>query len=480
MRKNSCFIGFLGALTITACERKEERPNILFIYADDLGYMDLACYGSEFYETPNIDKLAEQGVLFTDAYMTPVCSPSRNSLMTGKHSVRNGLTDWLGSPGPEQALNNPNWSRKMLPAPSSDRLEMEEVTIADLFKQAGYRTFFAGKWHLGPEGYWPEDQGFDINKGGYSTGTPRGVNGYFSPYNNPRLSDGEPGEELPMRLAVETTKFLESYDGKPFFAMLSFYLPHVPLAAPDFLIQKYEKKREDNPVEPKYAFENGQRVRQYQDHPVYAGMIEWLDTAFGVVLDKLDELGLADNTIVVFSSDNGGLSITDGWPTSNYPLRGGKGWLYEGGIRVPLIIRDPFINRAGSVVQTPVMAYDFLPAFMDMAGLIQHIPDDLDGESFYPALKGHEMGKRALYWHYPHYGNQGGWPGGIIRYGDYKLIHLFENDKFELYDLADDIGENINLVEKRPEVADKLIGKLKAWQQDNDVLMPVPNPNYNP
>ncbi len=322
----------LAALPAIASARPPGPPNVVFFLVDDLGWRDLGCYGSTFYETPNIDRLAATGMKFTQAYAAcPVCSPTRASILTGKYPQRTGITDYISV----NRSNQPEkWPRrtKLLPAPYADRLPLSETTLAEALKHAGYATFFAGKWHLGPQGYYPEDQGFDINKGGCEWGAPSGGKRYFSPYGNPKLADGPPGEHLPARLAAETAAFISAHRDQPFLAYLSFYSVHVPLMARDDLLKKYEAKANKLQLAgPEWGTEGKQKVRLVQNLPVYAAMVEAMDQAVGTVLHKLDELGLADNTIVIFMSDNGGLATSEGHPTSNLPLRAGKGWLYEGG-----------------------------------------------------------------------------------------------------------------------------------------------------
>ena len=375
-----------SALLFSPSLRGAAPPNIVFFLVDDLGQRDLGCYGSTFYETPNLDQLAKDGMLFTDAYAAcPVCSPTRASVMTGQWPQRTGITDYIGAPTePEK------WKRntKLLPAPYSDRLSLDTPTLAKAMKAAGYATFFAGKWHLGPEGWWPENQGFDINKGGIDRGGPYGGNKYFSPYGNPRLSDGPEGEHLPDRLATETAEFIEANREKPFFAYYSFYDVHTPLMAREDLKKKYEEKRERLGLAPKWGQEGEREVRLVQEDAVYAAMVEAMDLAVGKVLGKLDELGLRENTLVVFTSDNGGLSTSEGSPTSNLPLRGGKGWLYDGGIRTPLLVRWPAVVKPGSVTDTPVSSPDFLPTLLEAVGAKPEAGQVLDGLSFVPVLKG--------------------------------------------------------------------------------------------
>jgi arylsulfatase A-like enzyme len=453
-------------------------PNIVFILADDLGQRDLGCYGSTFYETPNLDRLAVQGARFTDAYAAcPVCSPTRASLMTGQWPQRTGVTDYIGAPfKPEQ------WKRntKSLPAPYRDRLSLDAPTLAKALKNAGYATFFAGKWHLGPEGWWPENQGFDVNRGGIDRGGPYGGNKYFSPYGNPRLTDGPDGEHLPDRLATETSKFMEANQDRPFFAYLSFYSVHTPLMARDDLRGKYEEKRQRLGLTEEWGREHERDVRLVQEHAVYAGMIEAMDLAVGKVLAKLDELGLRENTLVIFTSDNGGLSTSEGWPTSNLPLRGGKGWIYEGGIREPLLVRWPAVVKPGSVVRTPVSSPDFFPTFLEVTGAKPQPGQVLDGLSLMPVFAGGDLPERALFWHYPHYGNQGGAPSAAIRRGDWKLIEWLEDQRVELFNVSTDIGEQTDRSKERPDLTDKLRGELRALQKTVGAKFPSPNPNYDP
>jgi arylsulfatase A-like enzyme len=453
------------------------RPNIVFFLADDLGQRDLGCYGSAFYETPNLDRLAKDGVKFTDAYAAcPVCSPTRASIMTGQWPQRTGVTDYIGA-----ARTPREWKRntKLLPAPYTDRLALDAPTLAKAMKAAGYATFFAGKWHLGPEGWWPEKQGFDINMGGIDKGGPYGGKKYFSPYGNPRLPDGPDGEHLPDRLAAETAKFMEANKDRPFFAFYSFYDVHTPLMAREDLRKKYEEKRARLGLAEKWGREHERDVRLDQDHAVYAAMVEAMDLAVGKVLAKLDELGLRENTLVIFTSDNGGLSTSEGWPTSNRPLRGGKGWMYEGGIREPLLMRWPGVVKPGSVIGAPVSSPDFFPTLLEAAGAKPQPGQTLDGASLVPLLKGGSLPESAIFWHYPHYGNQGGAPSAAVRRGDWKLIEWFEDGRVELFNLAQDIGEQNNLAEKESKRAAQLRAELAAWQKQVGAKLPTPNPHYD-
>lgn len=458
---------------------KKPKPtmNFLFILTDDLGWRDLGCYGSTFYETPHLDKLAAEGMRFTEAYVaSPVCSPTRVSIMTGKHPVRLGTTDWFGAPQPETVHLHPTRHKPLLPAPYVDQMPLSEITLAESLKKAGYTTFFAGKWHLGGNGYYPEDQGFDTNKGGYEKGSPAS---YFSPYNNPKLPDGPEGEHLPDRLATESIQFLDGQGTKPFFLFLSFYSPHTPLQGRPDLVAKYEAKAAHWPLTgPEFGKEGDHAVRQVQRHAVYAAMVEAMDQAVGKVLRRLEELGLQDTTTVLFTSDNGGLSTAEGAPTSNVPLRAGKGWLYEGGIRVPLIVRSPAVRERGSVCRHPIFSTDYYPTVLSLAGLPAQPAQHCDGVNFAPLLRNECLpDDRPLYWHYPHYGNQGAFPGAAIRLGYYKLIEFFETGKTELYNLKEDLSERYNRADEIPNYNETLLAMLHAWQKEMGARFPTPNPN---
>ena len=464
----SLSIAALLCCAIPFVHAEDRPPNIVFILVDDLGWTDLGCYGSTFYDTPNIDRLAASGLRFTDAYAAcPVCSPTRASIMTGKYPARMNTTDYFGAPQPEE------WNREtpMLPAPYVEQLPLEETTLAELLKQKNYATFFAGKWHLGPEGFWPEDQGFDVNKGGITRGGPYGGDKYFSPYGNERLEDGPDGEHLPDRLALETVTFMEQHKDEPFLAYLSFYSVHTPLISREDLRAKYEAKRATLPEQEIWGQEGERQVRLVQEHAVYGGMVEAMDLAVGTVLDGLERLGLDDNTVVFFTSDNGGLSTSEGHPTSNLPLRAGKGWLYEGGIREPLIVRWPGVTKPGAVTDQTMSSIDYYPTIASMTGIES---GDLDGVDLTTFLaEGTPVPERPLFWHYPHYGNQGGSPGAAIRLGPWKLIQFFHDQSTELYNLESDVGETNNLAETEPEIRDDLLNRLHEWQQQVDARFPT-------
>ncbi|MCH2590103.1 MAG: sulfatase [Planctomycetales bacterium] len=470
-------------LLVPRVSSASERTNVVFFLVDDLGWTDLGCFGSSFYDTPHVDGLARSGMKFTNAYAAcPVCSPTRASILTGKYPSRTGITDYINAGGGNQPGK---WRRntKLLPAAYKDRMAHKEVTLAEALKEAGYATFFAGKWHLGPEGFWPESQGFDVNRGGITRGGPYGGKKYFSPYGNPRLKDGPPGEHLPARLANETVKFIETNREKPFLAYLSFYSVHTPLIARKDLRQKYlakRKKLDAAAVAGEFSKrEHRRRVRTLQAHAVYAGMIEAMDQAVGTVLSGLKRLGLEKNTAVFFMSDNGGLSTSEGHPTSNLPLRGGKGWMYEGGIREPMIVRWPGVTAAGSVCKQVVTSTDFYPTILEITGLKARPAQHRDGVSFVSLLKGKTRKRGPLLWHYPHYGNQGGAPAGAVREGRWKLIEWYEDKRVELFDLESDIGENRDLAEGQPERVRAMRATLHRMLKETGAVMPARNERFD-
>jgi arylsulfatase A-like enzyme len=467
------------------------KPNVIFILLDDYGYTDLGCYGSKFYETLNIDRLAKNGVRFTDAYAScPVSSPTRASIMTGRYPVNTGITDWI--PG-RQATNSGSPADKLIALPFNLNLKLEEVTIAEVLKKNGYTTMISGKWHLGEtEEYWPENQGFDINKGGFSKGSPvrnKEANGYFSPYGNPRLEDGPVGEYLTDRLTDEAIKFIEKSVGTPFFLYLPYYAVHNPMQAKEEHIKKFTAKAETMGlagIEPftrdkewiKPSMSDNYKERIVQSNPIYAAMIYSVDENIGRLIMKLEELKLNENTIIIFTSDNGGLATSEGSPTCNAPLRAGKGWLYEGGIRVPLIIRYPGKSKPGTIVKTPVCSIDFFPTIIEMTG---SSGDNYktDGISFVSLFKKDRMAERPLFWHYPHYSNQGVEPGSAVRLGRYKLIDNFERERQELYDLENDVSETNDISSVNPEITKGLFKLLNDWRKATNAKMMEPNPKWN-
>ncbi|MBC8351554.1 MAG: sulfatase [Planctomycetes bacterium] len=474
MRISTLTVLAFASLCLASEAIEAKPPNFVFILVDDLGYMDIGANNADtFYETPNVDRLASEGMRFTNGYAAnPVCSPTRYSIMTGKYPSRVDATNFFSGAR----------AGRFRPAVLHDRMPLEEVTIAEALKAQGYATQFAGKWHLGPnEDFWPEKQGFDFNRGGFSRGGPYGGKKYFSPYGNPRLSDGPDGEHLPDRLATETTNFIEAHKDQPFFAYLAFYSVHTPLIGRPDLVEKYKAKAERlgligkpefAPEEQVLPVEQKRQVRTLQKHAVYAAMVEAMDQAVGKVLAKLKELKLDDSTVVCFTSDNGGLSTSEGSPTSNLPLRGGKGWLYEGGIREPFVIKWPGTTKANSRCDVPVVSTDFYPTMLEMADLPAKPDQHQDGLSLAPLLKQNGRIERdAIYWHYPHYANQGGFPGGAIRVGDFKLLERYEDGRVHLYNLKDDIGERNDLAAMMPDRVDQMRKSLHTWYKDVDAKM---------
>ncbi|MEP0710394.1 MAG: sulfatase [Algoriphagus sp.] len=458
--------------------QSSERPNILFILVDDLGYHDLSVTGSTFYETPHIDALAAVSYQFSQGYSaSPVCSPARASIMTGVTPAIHHITDWIGAPEGE-AWRKYERHTKLLPPTYDHALASSYVTLPEALRNSGYETFFAGKWHLGGEGSYPEDHGFDTNIGGHSSGSPNG--GYFAPYQNPKMEQGPNGENLSMRLASETAKFIESEHQKPFFAMLSFYAVHGPIQTTEEKWEKYRvKATADGLADHAYTMERRMPIRQVQDNPIYAGLVEAMDEAVGVVVEALKKKGLDDNTIIVFTSDHGGVASGDNFSTSNLPLRGGKGYQWEGGLRVPYFIKVPGQKEMISLA-VPASGIDFYPTLLDLAGVEPPAAQLMEGVSLAPAMDGQPLGERTLYWHYPHYGNQGGDPSSIIREGDWKLIYYWEDDSVELYDLATDPGEQQNLASANQPMVKLLSEKLSNWLAETNANRPITDPEYDP
>ncbi len=465
----SFFVVLIGMISPRITFGEEIPPNIIIILADDMGYSDLSCYGSKYHRTPHIDQFAKQGMRFTQGYAScPVCSPSRAGLLTGHYPARIHLTDWL--PGrtdrPAQALNRPIIVQ---------HLPEKEVTLAEALKKAGYVTGHIGKWHLGNPGSYPEDHGFDLNIGGTMNGSP--PHRYFSPYGTkknilPNLENAPANEYITDRLNQEAIRFIEKNQKKPFFLYLAHFAVHIPLNARKELIAKYKPGKPGS-----------------QGNPIYAAMMENLDGGIGKVLQRLDELKLAENTIVIFTSDNGGLNVLEGPDTpstSNAPLREGKGYLYEGGIREPFIFRWPKVIPANSVCNTPICNLDLFPTLLVAAEAItpEKANTISDGVNILPLLQNGDSAQKSqsrdFFWHYPHYSNQGGKPGCAIRSGDYKLIEFFEDQRRELFDLKNDPGEIRNLSEEKPELVKELTAKLQNWRKSIGAQEMTPNPNYLP
>ena len=463
-------LAYLEFTTLDGCAALETaaQPNFVVFLVDDLGFMDIGANNPDcFYETPNIDRLAKSGIRFTNGYAAnPVCSPTRYSLMTGKYPTRVQATNFFSG----------RRSGKFKPAPLADNMPLDEITVAQALKTKGYSTFFAGKWHLGEsEEYYPQNRGFDINIGGYKRGGPYSGKRYFAPFNNPQMKVESPaGEHLPARLARDTSQFIADNKDNPFLAYLSFYSVHTPLMGRPDLVEKYKLKAakingeefaDEEQVFPSRP-PKPRNVRILQKHAVYAAMVEAMDQAVGNVLQQLEDSNVADNTVVVFTSDNGGLSTSEGSPTSNLPLRGGKGWVYEGGIREPWIVRYPGKTKAGSTSDELICSIDLFPTIAAAADIaVQH---EIDGIDIMPALQGQTLDRDALYWHYPHYSNQGGIPGGAIRIGDFKLFERYEDGRVQLFDLKNDIGERNDLAEKMPGKVQEMRRRLHAWYKTVD------------
>lgn len=465
------------------CNKKDKtqskKPNILFILVDDLGYHDLGVTGSKFYETPNVNQLANQSVLFTQGYASSrVCSPSRASIMTGKFTARHGITDFIGAKVGEN-WREKNRFDKMLPAAYIESLPKEDTVVAEAFKNNGYNTFFAGKWHLGGEGSHPEDHGFKTNKGGYYRGAPG--SGFFAPWKNPNLKSKYKGENLTIRLAEETANFINQQKDSTFFAFLSFYAVHAPIQTKETKWKKYRNKADSlGLANSAYKMERVLPIRQVQDNPIYGGLVETMDDAVGIVLKALKENGLDKNTIVIFTSDNGGVASGDNFSTSNLPLRGGKGYQWEGGIREPFFIKVPWLESKGVETDFPVIHTDFYPTLLDLAGIPLKPKQHIDGISLKPILEGKTLDvNRALYWHYPHYGNQGGEPSSIIQFEGWKLIHYWEDDREELFKLPSTEKDELNVIKKYPEMATKLSNQLMTWLTDVNAKYPEKDKEFD-
>ncbi len=460
------FITSLGVLSSPIfAQEPSSPPNYLVIVVDDLGYADIGANNPNcFYETPHLDAFADTAMRFTNGYAAnPVCSPTRYSLITGKYPSRVDATNFFGG----------NRSVTFRPAKVVPHMPLEEITLPQMLKKKDYATFFAGKWHLGPtEEYFPHNRGFDINIGGYHAGGPYTGKRYFAPYKNPQIKkEGPQGEHLPARLAQETSDFIEANKEGPFLAYLSFYSVHTPLIGRPDLVKKYQEKAssiagEEFGEEEQVDGGKPRKVRILQKHAVYGAMVEAMDEAIGSVLNQLDKSGVTDNTIVIFTSDNGGLSTSEGSPTSNLPLRGGKGWIYEGGIRVPWLIRAPGVTKAGSINHTPICSIDLFPTIAASSEI--EVTHEVDGLNLMQTLKGNPLPQRSLYWHYPHYSNQGGIPGGVIREGDLKLVERYEDGRVHLYNLKDDLGEQNDLAEKHPQEVAQMRARLHQWYQKVD------------
>lgn len=505
----------LGNVALGA--ENNRKPNIVFFLVDDLGWSDVGCNGSPFYDTPNIDQLAAEGVRFTDGYAAcHVCSPTRASILTGKYPATLNLTDWLNGRGnkPFQALLNPD---------KAMNLDQKETTLAEVLRESGYATALFGKWHLG-RGTSPTEHGFDLHVP-HSVNSNLGRRGFYNPKKIPGL-DG--GDYVTDRLAELAAQYIEENKDKPFLLYMSHFSVHDPIHGRPDLVEKYKKKLagmhpqpgpdyilEGNPDSPTYptraeldellklpeyadtykSYPNDiVKVKQKQDNVQFAGMVESVDQSLGTLVAKLKEHGIDDNTIIFFMSDNGGMSAMNGTPTravpkerldsvastSNLPLRGAKGWLYEGGIRVPLIVKWPHHGKRGTVCGEPVISTDFFPTILEMIG-VENKAKDIDGKSITRLVRGEEMDRGPIYWHFPHYSNHGMQsPGGAVRDGDYKLLEYFENGTVQLFNLVDDLGEQNDLSKIETQKAKELKAKLHQWRKVVDAQMMKPNPDYDP
>lgn len=450
-------------------------PNVIVVLVDDLGWMDLGCQGSDFYRTPNIDRLAATGMRFTDGYAScAVCSPTRAALMTGRSPARLGITDWIRAEFQLSARQWPNIrdrfgyhrtgsaDRDLLTPVNELQLPHSEITLAELLKPIGYASAFIGKWHLGGRGHLPVDQGFDENYGGWDYGQPPS---YFDPFVElprlpmgiPTLAPRQPGEYLTDREADEAVRFIERNKDRPFLLYLSHYAVHTPIQAKKDLIARYEALRDG----------------QGQDDPVYAAMVHSVDDAMGRLLETLDRTGLTDRTLIVFTGDNGGLD-RQGRPTENAPLRSGKGYAYEGGLRTPWIVRWPGVTKAGTVSREPIASIDLLPTIAAAVGTRPPADRAIDGIDLGPALQGGKLPGRALVWHFPHYRHGPGHdPYSVIRQGDLKLIRFYDPAKTELYNLANDLGETNDLAGSMQAEAGQLEALLDNHLQDVGARLPI-------
>ncbi|HVW84115.1 MAG TPA: sulfatase [Bryobacteraceae bacterium] len=444
--------GSLAAGAIAPAQTPEPPMNFVFLLIDDLGWHDTGPYGNKVVETPHLDRLARESARFTNAYAAcPVCSPTRASILTGKYPARLGLTDWI--PGRR------HWQYSRLTTPAfAQQLPLAETTVAEALKTRGYTSAAIGKWHLGGSGFSPTDQGFDVNVAGTAAGSPPT---YFGPLELPNLSL-RPGEFLTEHLTRDAIGFMDRHANAPFFLYHANFTVHIPLQAPADLVAKY-KARNTGEMD-----------------PTYCAMVETADQAVGSLLKTIDSGPLASRTAVIFFSDNGGVRFQNSRPkpvTDNSPLRAGKGHVFEGGIREPLLVRWPGVTRPGSVIDTPVSSIDFFPT-LTAAASASHGP--VDGVDIRPLLRGGSIAERPLFWHYPHYSDQGGRPAGAVRLGEWKLIEFFEDGHQELYHLPSDQGEKRNLIEREKDRARKLYGLLKDWRASVKAAMPVPNPQYDP
>lgn len=480
MIKNNFLFYILLTFFFTSCQSKSIIPeNFVVILVDDLGWKDLSFTGSDFYESPNLDKLSAGSIQFTNAYSSsPICSPARASILTGKHPSNLNITDWIPGDDPK--------NRKLLGPKDLDKLPLEELTIAEALKEKNYTTFFAGKWHLGGGEFTPEKQGFDINIAGGHYGQPPG--GYYSPYKNNKIKDGPDGEYLTNRLTSEAINFIDTNSGNPFFMFLSFYSVHTPIQANREHIKKFKDKLNEIPNHDEVKIPlRGAITRLDQYNPEYASMIYSMDENIGKLIEKLKANGLYENTTIIFTSDNGGLSTLEKnerntsptAPTSVAPLKGGKGWLYEGGLKVPFLIKPANFESQVRKIETPIVGSDIFPTILSMAGIDVKPNQKIDGMDLIPLIKGETIERSELFWHYPHYHGSGWTPGSSIKQGNWKLIEFYEGKTFELYNLSTDPYELDNLILKFPEIAESLKVKLLRNQKKTNSKKPILNPNFH-
>lgn len=458
-------------ILIFSCSNENEKPNLLFILVDDLGWTDVSYNNSDYYETIHIDNLSETSMLFDNAYAaSSVCSPTRASIMTGKHPARVNITDWIPGLDPK--------NKPLLGPIDRNELPLEETTIAEVLRDNNYSTFYSGKWHLGSEGHYPEDQGFDVNIGGFEKGSPMG--GYYSPYKNPRLSDGPEGEYLTDRLTLETIELIRNRDtNKPFAAFLSFYNVHTPIQENKEFIDYYvEKLKSYENTSPETVKEGDAITLLNQRNAKYASMVHATDYNVGRIINFLKDNNLYENTLIVFTSDNGGLSTQRRVaPTSVFPLRAGKGWLYEGGIRIPQLIKLPKqINK--EIISEPVVSYDLFPTIANVLNL-NHSVSDIDGIDLSSLFVKKDIERDFIFWHFPHYHGSMWKPGSALRNNDWKLVELHEENKVELYNLKDDLSETIDVSNKFPEITSRLVNKLNDIKIDLGANKATLNENYN-
>jgi arylsulfatase A len=455
---------FLAALFSACCPllpAEETPPNIILMLIDDMGWTDLGCYGSKYYETPNIDQLAKDGMKFTQAYSAcTVCSPTRAAVLTGKSPARLHITDWIaGHDRPYARLKIPEWTKQ---------LPLEEETLAERLKTRGYATASIGKWHLGGPEFYPQQQGFDTNIGGTDRGSPPS---YFSPYGIDTLKDGAKDEFLTDRLTSEAVGFIERNKANPFFIYLPHYAVHTPIMGKPEVVAKYQAKR----------------GASGHSNPVYAALVESVDDSVGRLRATLEKEGLWENTIFIFTSDNGGLSHlvnAKGWsrgPTDNSPSRLGKGSTYDGGVHIPLIVTWPGKINPGSECDTPVISYDHVPTLLEATATKLKDGQVVDGESLMPLLTEKGFLKRdAIYWHYPHYHPGSATPYSAIKEGDWKLIEFLETGKVELYNHRRDPGEMQDTSDIDGDIAQRLTEKLHAWKKEVGAQEPTQNEDFDP